>query len=76
MSDIKVGSRVRLKDPDGFLVEYQKKTKDRVAIVESIQDLSHYGWKETYYWIVWQKRGNRGKEFRHRHQLKDLEVAE
>jgi len=76
MSEIKVGSCVRLKDPNGYLVEYQKKTKDRVAIVDSIQVFEHARYTSVYYWITWQKRGNRGKEFKVRHRLYDLEIAE
>lgn len=76
MSEIKVGSRVRLKDPQGYLVEYQKKVKDRIAIVDSIQIFEARRYTEVHYWITWQKRGNRGKEFRHRHRLDDLEMVE
>lgn len=76
MSEITVGSRVRIKDPSIFLVAYQNKIKDRVGIVDKIQVFEMARYTSVYYWVVWQKRGNRGKEFRERHCLTDLEVTE
>lgn len=75
MSEIKVGSRVRIKDPSVFLVAYQKKIKDRVGIVDKIQTMEMARYTSVSYWVIWQKRGNRGKEFRERHHLSDLEVV-
>lgn len=76
MSEIKVGSHVRIKNPNNFLVSYQHKIKDRVGIVDSIQVFEVARYTTVYYWVIWQKRGNRGKEFRERHSLNDLEIAE
>lgn len=77
MSHIEVGSHVKIKRLDCFLASFQKRLKDRVGIVDSIQVFGPPGYRyETiYYWVVWQKRGNRGKEFRERHYLSDLEIA-
>lgn len=75
MSNFVVGDKVRIKNLDFFLAAHQKKLKDRVGIVDSIQVFEMSRYTSVYYWVTWQKRGNRGKEFRERYRLSDLELA-
>lgn len=62
MKEFKVGDKIRIipTEIDSFLVAYQKRVKDRVAIVADVW--CYLGRKEKNYSVVWQKRGNRGKE--------------
>lgn len=53
--------RMRPEELNGFLVEYQNKIKNRVAVVEQVW--YYHENPNKNYRITWKKRGNRGKEF-------------
>lgn len=59
----KVGDKIQVcpNRLEGFKVEYQKKVKNRIAIVERV--LEDGGLMKTRYTVKWQKRAGRGKEF-------------
>ena len=75
MNNLVVGDKVRIKDINAYLISYQKKLKDRIGIIDKIQVFEMSRYTSVYYWVTWQKRGNRGKEFRERHRLDDLEIV-
>lgn len=58
---LNVGDVVRVLDPDGYLVEFAKKIRDRDATVVNLW--IPQGGTSGYATLRFHKRGNRGKEF-------------
>jgi hypothetical protein len=65
------GDLVRIKPDriDGLTVSFAKRVKDRDAIIEQARS-RHL--RSGCYWVVFQKRGGRGKEFRETMRADDL----
>ena len=75
MDEIKEGSRVMFREDqlDCMKVEFAKRVERREGVVEAVFGFGGAG--GPTYRVKWLKRGNRGKEFTERHQLRDLRLA-
>lgn len=74
MPDLKPGDIVRVKNPDAFISTFAKKIANRDAIVNWVGP-DQYGQFKGAASITFQKRNGRGKEFRERMDISDLELA-
>lgn len=72
--ELQVGDIVRVKNPDDFISTFARKITDRDAVVIWVGPDS-LGMNKGIAGVIFQKRNGRGKEFRERMSIRELQVV-